>query len=136
MANFSDYLRDFIFPLLLGILGGRSREARLYDHAVQKVLSSADVPPEKLLDPPASPRCKNLLSFSLFCTFCFPRFYCVNFFVSFHRGRVDPILLEREARGAGETLTSDVTSTSSYIVIDANILIDLKVSVDSFEFYL
>lgn len=46
------------------------------------------------------------------------------------------VKLEREATGAGETLTFDVTSTSSYKVIDVNTLIDLKVSVDSFEFYL
>ena len=57
----------------------------------------------------------------------------------FHRGWADPIFLdtlEREATGSGKTLTFDVTSTSSYMVIDANTLIDLKVSVDSFEFYL
>ena len=29
------------------------------------------------------PRCKNLWTFSLFCTFCFSRFYCVDFFVFF-----------------------------------------------------
>ena len=83
MANSGDYPEDFIFPILLGILGGRSREARLYDYTVQRVLSPADVPPEKLLDLQGLPRCKNLRSFSLFCTFCFLRFYCVAFFVSF-----------------------------------------------------
>ena len=60
MANFGDYPGDLIFPLLPGILGGCSREPQLHDHAVQKVLSSADVPPEKLLDLPGLPRCKNL----------------------------------------------------------------------------
>lgn len=49
-------------------------------------------------------------------------------------GRSD--LVGKGSQRGGETLTSDVTSTSSYIVIDANTLIDLKVSVDSFEFYL
>ena len=29
------------------------------------------------------PRCKNLWTFSLFCAFCFSRFYCVDFFVFF-----------------------------------------------------
>ena len=57
----------------------------------------------------------------------------------FHQGWADPIFLdklEREAIGSGRTLTFDVTSTSSCMVIDVNTLIDLKVSVDSFEFYL
>ena len=54
----------------------------MWSYNLQKVLSSADVPPEKLLDLPGLPRCKNLWS-SLFCTFCFPKFYCVDFFVSF-----------------------------------------------------
>ena len=31
---------------------------------------------------PGLTRCKNLWTFSLFRTFCFPRFYCVDFFVS------------------------------------------------------
>ena len=146
MVNFGDYLRDFIFPLLLGILVGRLREARLYDHTVQKVLSSTNVPPEKLLDLLGLPRCKNLWSFLCFAPFC------VDFFGSFtlrnswvsqvlspRMSRYDlprQVKLEREATGAGETLTFDVTSTSSYKVIDVNTLIDLKVSVDSFEFYL
>ena len=60
MANFGDYPGDFIFPLLPGILGGRSREAQQHDHAVQKVQSPADVPPEKLLDLLGLPRYKNL----------------------------------------------------------------------------
>ena len=46
---------------------------------------------------------------------------------------LNQVELEREATKAGETLTFDVTSTSSYKVIDVNTLIDLKVSVDSFE---
>ena len=29
------------------------------------------------------PQCKNQGTFSLFCTFCFPRFFCADFFVSF-----------------------------------------------------
>ena len=29
------------------------------------------------------PRCKNLWTFSLFCAFCFSRFYCLYFFVFF-----------------------------------------------------
>lgn len=46
---------------------------------------------------------------------------------------LNQVELEREATKAGEALTFDVTSTSSYKVIDVNTLIDLKVSIDSFE---
>ena len=104
----------------LGILGGRSQEVQLSDHTVQKVLSSADVPPEKLLDLPGLPRCKNLWSFSLFCTFCFPRFYCVDFFVSFtlRHSWVSQVLLPRMSRSdLSVILTFDkilVINDSSY----------------------
>ena len=79
------------------------------------------------------------LGFIVLTSLCPLLYVTREFHRFFHRGWADPIFrdkLEREATGAGETLSFDVTSTSSYIVINVNTLIDLKISADSFEFYL